>query len=47
MNNLNDLLVEMVLFSDFSIKYVQIAHALFSKQVIYAVWKYRKQCFYL
>ena len=37
LNNRNDLLVEVVLFSGFSIKFAQIAHALFFKPSIYVV----------
>ena len=45
LNNRNDLLVEVVLFSGFSIKFAQIAHALFFKPSIYVVLGHHKQCF--
>lgn len=34
LNDLNDLLVKVVLFSDFSIKFAQIVHTLLSKPSI-------------
>ena len=43
--DLNNLLVELVLFSDFSNKCAEIAHALFTKPNIYVVLEYHKRCF--
>ena len=45
LNDLNDLLVKVVLFSDFSIKFAQIVHTLLSKPSIQVVLEYRKRYF--